>query len=321
MDVLSDILDVLQLRGTLYFRTAFTAPWSVAVPTYGRAARFHLAVRGPCHARVGESPDIALETGDLILVPHGAAHVLSDAPGRPPTALDDVLQRSGYNGEGVLAYGGEAGSDTGSQARSQAGSDSGTTLICGHLNFAEGADHALLRALPPYLVVRADLRARAPWLDELMRLITRQMFAGSPGVTASVIRLTEAMFIEVIRACADQDNGLRGILEAMEDPRIGRALNLMHRGLERDWTLDRVAREVGMSRSRFAERFQVLMGCAPMSYLSDLRLQKAMNLLAGSGEPVQAIAARVGYRSPAAFSRAFASRYGHSPRAARRAAV
>ena len=309
MDVLSEILDVLQLRGTLYFRTAFSAPWSVAVPSYGRAARFHLAVQGPCNVRVGDGDDVTLNTGDLIVIPNGAPHVLSDQAGRPPASLEDVLQRAGYTGEGVLVYGG------GAEGEGE------TKLICGHLNFAEGVDHPLLRALPNYLIVTAEHRARTPWLDELMRLIARQMFAGTPGVNASVIRLTEALFIEVVRTCADQDESLRGILEAMADARIGRALSLMHRGLERDWTLDGIAREVGMSRSRFADRFHTLMGCAPMSYLADLRLQKAMSLLAGTAEPVQRIATRVGYQSPAAFSRAFASRYGHSPREARRASA
>lgn len=306
MDVLSDVLDVLQLRGTLYFRTAFSPPWSVQVPAHGRVARFHLAAQGRCHARVGNDAATFLNTGDLILIPNGAAHVLCDAPDTAPAPLDDVLQRSGYSGEGVLVYGGEPAPDA------------ETKLICGHFNFADHADHPLLRALPAHLLVTAEVRARAPWLDELMRLITRQMFAGPPGVTASVIRLSEALFIEVIRTCADQDEGLRNILEAMRDPRIGRALSLMHRATERDWTLDRIAREVGMSRSRFADQFQALIGCAPMSYLSDLRLQKAMNLLAGNGDPVQRVAARVGYRSPAAFSRAFLQRYGRSPREVRR---
>lgn len=308
MDVLSDILEVLQLRGTLYFRTAFASPWSVAVPAFGRAARFHLVVQGRCHVRVGEARETVLQAGDMIIIPNGSSHVLSDAPDRAPTTLDDVLERTGYSGEGVLVFGGEP------QA------DGDTKLICGHLNFAEQVDHPLLRALPAYLVVNAEVRARAVWLDELMRLITRQMFAGPPGTTASVIRLTEALFIEVIRTCADQDPELHGIIEAMGDARIGSALSLMHRHVEQDWTLDRIAREVGMSRSRFADRFQALMGCAPMSYLADLRLQKAMSLLSESGEPIQRIAVRVGYQSPAAFSRAFSLRYGHSPRDFRRAA-
>lgn len=309
MDVLSDILDLLQLRGTLYFRTAFSPPWSVAVPAHGRAARFHLVAQGRCHLCIGEACEIVLNPGDLVVIPNGAAHVLCDPPRTAPAPLDDVLQRSGYAGEGVLVHGGEPTPDA------------DTKLICGHFSFADSADHPLLRALPAFLLVTAELRARSPWLDELMRLITRQIFAGPPGVTASVIRLSEVLFIEVVRTCADQDTGLRKVIEALGDPRIGRALGLMHRGVERDWTLDAIAREVGMSRSRFADQFHALMGCAPMSYLSDLRLQKAMNLLAGTGDPVQRVAAQVGYQSPAAFSRAFTQRYGRSPSDARRAAA
>ncbi len=309
MDVLSDILDVLQLKGTLYFRTAFSPPWSVAVPAYAKAARFHLAVQGRCHVRVGDAMDIVLNPGDMVLIPNGTAHVLSDGPGEQPAALEDVLARAGYDGDGVLTYGGEA----------EPGAE--TKLICGHLNFAEGADHPLLRALPDVIHINAEQRARAPWLDEVMRLMTRQMFAETPGMTASVIRLSEALFIEVVRTGADQAPALRAMLEAMEDPRIGRALGLMHRDLNQDWTLAGIAREVGMSRSRFAEQFQTQMGCAPMTYLSDLRLQKAMNLLTGTSEPVQQVAAQVGYQSPAAFSRAFASRYGTSPRDVRRKAA
>lgn len=311
MDVLSDILDLLQLRGTLYFRTAFSAPFAVAVPAYGRAARFHLAVQGRCHVEVGDDT-VLLEPGDLIVIPNGSAHVLCDRPGQQAATLEDVLQRTGYRGEGVLVYS--------EDASEEAAAATETKLICGHLNFADGAEHPLLRALPSHLLVTAEVRARAPWIDEIMRLIVRQMFAEQPGVTASVIRLSEALFIEVVRTCTERDPALAGIVEAIQDPRIGRALGLMHRRLAEDWSLQRLSREIGMSRSRFAERFQVLMGCAPMAYLTDLRLQRAANLLSGSALPIQQVAAEVGYRSPAAFTRAFSSRYGHSPRVVRRQA-
>ena len=81
MDVLSDILDLLQLRGSLYFRTAFSPPWSVAVPALGRAARFHLAVQGRCSVRIGTEREVQLNPGDLIVIPGGSAHVLSDGSG------------------------------------------------------------------------------------------------------------------------------------------------------------------------------------------------------------------------------------------------
>ncbi len=310
MDVLSDILDLLQLRGTLYFRAAFNPPFAVAVPAYGNATRFHLAVQGRCYVEI-DGHAVLLEPGDLIVIPNGSAHVLCHGPGQQAARLEDVLQRAGYKGDGLLVYSGAHAAE--SEGRAE------TKLICGHLSFADGADHPLLRALPSHLLITAEDRARAPWTDELMRLIVRQMFAGPPGVTASVNRLSEALFIEAVRTCAERDSTLAGIVEAMTDPRIGKALNLMHRSLAQDWTIERLAREAGMSRSRFAERFQSLMGCPPMSYLANLRLQKAMNLLTGSRTAIQQIAADVGYRSPAAFSRAFTSRYGRSPREMRSA--
>lgn len=308
MDVLSDILDLLQLKGTLYFRTAFSPPWSVSVPEYRRAARFHIAAQGRCHVGIGEN-EVVLDTGDMIVIPNGAAHVLSDGSGRRPEPLDDVLEETGYGGEGLLVWGGELAGEA------------ETKLICGHFDFAAGADHPLLRAFPDYFHVTGEARARAAWLDEIVRLITRQVFAGTPGVGASVIRLSEALFIEVVRSCADRDPRLRGLIEAMEDPRIGCALSLMHREPERAWSLDRLAREVGMSRSRFAERFNRLVGCAPMSYLLDIRLQAAMNLLSGGGEPIKRIAEKVGYQSAAAFSRAFTQRFGYAPSDVRKQAA
>jgi transcriptional regulator GlxA family with amidase domain len=151
-----------------------------------------------------------------------------------------------------------------------------------------------------------------------MRLLTRRVFADTAGAAAAVRRLSEALFIEAIGSCADQDPTLRRVVESIRDARIGRALNLMHWQIDQGWTLDRIAREVGMSRSRFAERFQALMGCTPMSYLCELRLEKARTLLVATRDPVQRVALSVGYRSPAAFSRAFASRYGRSPSDMRR---
>jgi transcriptional regulator GlxA family with amidase domain len=191
-----------------------------------------------------------------------------------------------------------------------------TRLICGHFTFAEGLAHPLLGALPDLLVLTAERRATEPWLDELLRLIAGQVFAARPGATAAVIRLSEAMFIEAVRACADQEEGLARLLAAMADPRLGRAVALVHRRPEAAWTVATLAREAGMSRSRFAAEFLARIGTAPMAYLAELRLAQARRLLA-RGVPVGRAAAAVGYRSAAAFSRAFAQRFGTRPKDAR----
>jgi len=309
MDVLSDVLDTVELRGTLYFRTRSTPPWGVRVPRYRHAARFHLVVRGHCHVTFENGGSLLLEPGDLIVIPHGASHDLADSPYSPVLPLDDVLERAGYRGEGVLAYGGSGDPDA------------PTELICGHFTFAEGADHPLLRALPEHLQVTADLRTRHVWLDEVMRLLARLMFAEAPGAAASVIRLSEVLFVETVRACAGQDGPLARVLGAMLDPRIGKALTLIHRHPERRWTVATLGREVAMSRSRFAAEFQSRLGCTPMAYLADWRLQKARTLLMRSRANVQQVAACVGYRSGAAFSRAFTQRFGKPPMVLRREGI
>lgn len=305
MDPLSDLLDMIELRGALYFRTAFTPPWSIAVPPLGRAARFHLVVQGQCWAAV-DGRSVRLDPGDLVIIPNGAGHVLSDVDGAKPVSLDTVVRRSGFTGDEVLVYGGDAPG-----ARS-------TQLICGHFAFAQETRHPLIEALPDLLVVTAEMRARDSWLDDIMRLIARRMFSGAPGSAASVKRLSEAMFVEAIKACAGQAQALEGVVGALNDPRISRSLALMHKRPEADWTIERIAGEIGMSRSRFAELFQAMIGRAPMGYLAEIRLQKAMTLLRRTSEPIQRIADRVGYRSPAAFTRAFAERYGMAPRDVRK---
>ncbi len=305
MDVFSDVVDTLELRGTLYFRTAWSPPYGVQVPAFEDAARFHLMLRGRCCVGMGDGRWISLEPGDMILVPRGAAHVLADSPDTPIAELDQVKAASGYTAGPVLTI----GEPTQENAT--------TEMICGHFSFATGADHPLLQALPDHLLVTAGLRFRHLLLDELMRLIPRAMFTQEPGSEAAVIRLSEALFVETVRACAEDDANLRCVLTAMSDPRIGKALQLMHRQPEKHWTVESLGSAVAMSRSRFAAEFQERLGHSPMAYLADWRLQKARRLLARR-HSVQQVAKAVGYRSSAAFTRAFTQSFGYSPSVIRR---
>jgi len=305
MDILDDILDTLALRGALYFRTDFSPPWGVTVPDHAGAARFHLVVEGTLHVRFACGATADLGPGDLVLIPRGHAHVLMDAPGREAPPLETVLRESGYDGRGVFAVGTCDG-------------EAATQMICGHFSFRSGADHPLLRALPDYLVITAAMRARHPWLDEILRLVTRRMFSDEMGSAAAATRLSEIVFIELMRLGIDGCEHLRSVLDSLNDRQIGRAVELIHAQPEERWTVERLASEVGMSRSRFAERFSDLMGTGPMAYLADWRLQKALSLLDDSRCSVQQVALRTGYRSPAAFTRAFAGKFGVPPTEYRR---
>jgi AraC family transcriptional regulator, activator of mtrCDE len=300
-DVLSDILDTVALKAALYFRTDYHAPFGVAVPSFERAARFHLVVQGRCYVRLESGTIVPVLPGDLVLVPNGAAHMLASDREIKCEPLAEVISETGFTGVGPFVIG------DGSPGES-------CQMVCGHFTFAEGADHPLLRAVPEILHITASDRANMPMLDDVLRLIVRRMFADEPGVTATVSRLSEVLFIEVMRAGVSQVPDISRLMSAVYDPQIGRVLSMIHGDVAAHWTVDNLASAVAMSRSRFAERFRELVGTGPMAYVSEWRMQRALDLLSREHAPVKAVATQVGYQSAAAFSRAFTERFGTSPR-------
>jgi AraC-like DNA-binding protein len=306
MDVLSDIFGVSGLRGAFYFRSEFSPPWSIQVPPFRAAARFHYVVSGAANLTLLRSRrELPLREGDFALIPFGAPHIMADAPGRTPAPLEEVLQRAGHSGDGVLVMG-------------EGDATAVTRTVCGHFDFRDGADHPLLRALPECIILSAAERAAVPFLEEALQMLVSQVFKMRAGSVATIIRLSEVLFIETLRSGMAQAPALAEVLTAFDDPAIGRALVLMHEYPARPWTVEALAREVGVSRSRFAERFQALLGVGPMGYLANWRMQRALALLDETDASIGEVARRTGYLSAAAFTRAFARVFGRAPSAARR---
>ncbi|WP_251359141.1 AraC family transcriptional regulator [Kangiella sp. TOML190] len=300
MDIFEDIFTTLNVKGAFYFRTNFSPEWGVNVPDLEQAARFHLVAQGNCFVKVKGGAYCEITAGDLVLIPHGSAHTLADSATSQSYPLEQVMQNSGYQGEGVLTDGKD----------NMPGS---SQLICGHFTFRTGAEHPLLTALPSMIVVRTACRAKHPLLDELLMMLKRQVFSADLGAMASITRLSEIVFIELLRAGICEDDNLNDIVNGFKDPKIGRSLQLIHKQPQHYWTVEKLASEVAMSRSRFAKKFQEVIGKAPMAYLSDWRLQKALSLLEESHLSVQQVATKIGYQSAAAFTRAFSNKFGVAP--------
>lgn len=301
MDFFNEIFDTLALKGVLYFRTDFSPPWGVTVPAYQSVARFHLVVQGRCLFKVENHPAVTLNAGDLIMIPHGASHTISDSDLSEKPPLEQVLNDSGYDGQGVLSVG-------------EGDSKAATQLVCGHLSFRELAQHPILQAMPDYITLSNSCRAKHVLLDNILRMLTQQAFSHEIGAAASITRLSEIVFIELLKASVEDDPQLASILNGFQDPKIGKSLQLIHTTPQSPWTVESLATEVAMSRSRFSLRFQTLMGTGPMSYLADWRLQKALSLLDSSRLSVSQIADKTGYQSPSAFTRAFSGKFGVAPR-------
>jgi len=104
----------------------------------------------------------------------------------------------------------------------------------------------------------------------------------------------------------------------MRDPRLSPSLLALHRDPGRDWTVDALAAESNISRSVFADRFQAVVGTAPLRYVTELRMQLASQWLTHQSLSIEVVAERLGYASQAAFSRAYKRVIGHSPGATRR---
>jgi AraC-like DNA-binding protein len=260
-----------------------------------------LVIQGRCYVKIKDRECIELNAGDLIMIPRGVSHQLLDKPDRPAPPLEQILEQTNYQGEGVLVVG--------------EGDPLATTqMVCGHLSFRDRADHPILQVLPDYLMMSNSCRAKHVLLDSILRLIAQRIFEDQLGASASVTRLSEIVFIELLKAGISEQPELLVLLEGLQDPKIGRSLSLIHQRPENAWTVESLATEVAMSRSRFAHRFHQLIGIGPMGYLADWRLQKALRLLEKTHLSVQQIAQQTGYHSASSFTRAFSGKFGMAPR-------
>lgn len=300
-DVLAQTLEALRLRGTVYFRAEFCAPWGMAIPA-GKVAAFHVVANGECWLRMAESTPRRLARGDIILFPHGHAHELvhsANAQARPATEVLRLI--SAEKGEARIG-----------------GTGAATTLVCGHFDYDQQALHPFFQTLPKLIHISAGEEEQATWLATASRLAAAESASQQRGASAVVDRLAEALLMQTLRIFFNRSDCPRGFMAAVEDPQIGRALVCIHEAASRGWSVEDLARESGMSRSAFAQRFRELVGESPMRYVTRWRMLEARELLYNSPLSIPEVSAKVGYSSEFAFAKAFKRFFGEGPGAARR---
>jgi len=308
MDLLSDILSHMQLKGTLYFRTSFTSPWSVRVPPYEKVARFHFAHKGSCFVRIEGVPDaIPLGQGDLVIITRGASHTLYCDPSTENDVimLDKVVEQSGFTGSGTLVYG-------------ELGTDQETQLVCGHFAFDEEASHPLIEALPSSILIKNYGEAAGRWMENTLKVIGSE--AGSSGMGSDLIalKMSEIIFAQVLRTHLESVGNDFPVLAGFADPSIARALEAVHNNPGFGWTLEQLSALAGMSRTSFASRFAACVSVTPLEYITYWRMQIARKMLAEASLPIIDVAESVGYQSEAAFSRVFKKHFNSAPATYRR---
>ncbi len=300
MDLFSEILQAVQLRGTVYFHARFQPPWGMAIPA-GRYANYHLVTGGSCWLQCNdkEAP-IHIQKGDMVLFPKGDSHTLSDSVQSNIISADELLNSPRTNNENEVIFGGD-GAET-------------TTMICGHFEYQNDLSHPLFDTLPPLIHISKNESGKPNWFSTASELAAQ--ISSSPesaGKNAIINKLAESLFIQALVAYLETLDNSSSFLAAIQDRNIALALTAMHKNITHDWNLAELANIATMSKSVFSERFNKLVGESPILYLSHWRMLKAHALLIDTVLPIKQIADKVGYQSEFSFSKAFKKLTGSSP--------
>ena len=313
-DPLGEALHFLRMEGVVYSRSELTAPWGLDLPPLPDCVLFHVVTAGECWLETeGEEPR-RLRPGEFTLVPHGEGHRIRDTLDSPLDHLFDVPREEYGPHYEVIRHGGGGAL---------------TRLVCGAVRFGHPAARELVAHLPRVIQISSWDAAATPqaaaqrdWLQSTLRLMAAESGAPRPGGETVVTRLADILVIQSIRAWLEdarsrekdeEDAAAVGWLRAIHDERIGPTLLAMQRDPAHDWSVASLARVARLSRSAFAARFRALVGEGPLAYLTRWRMNTAVTWLEEGDTTVGEVAERLGYRSEAAFGRAFKRVVGESP--------
>ena len=323
MDALSDVLRAVRLRGAAYLNGEFSAPWCVEgqadaalcaafLPRSKRVVSYHLITEGSCWAQLADDKGSALQlsAGEILVIPQGESHIMGSALDLPRTLSAPLIAEQLHTTPGEV------------MRLSCGGGGAKTRLVCGFLACDEVLSNPLLASLPRIFKVDVRNGAGSAWLESSLRFAAEEAAESRAGSATVLAKLSELLFVEAVRRCIDtlpQDE--KNWLAGLRDRFVGRALSLLHAQPAHAWTVDELARKVGLSRSALAQRFSDFLGQPPMQYLARWRLQIAAQLLRDGENSLADVAEHVGYDSEAAFNRAFKREFGKPPASWRKSEI
>lgn len=309
IDPLSDILRSVRLTGGVFLDVHFSAPWCVTSQiTLERTTAdlfspaeligYHFVLDGRLQLFIEDEPAIEVRGGEIVLLPRNDCHTLASGPGLVPLPADALIQPASNGGLARIVHG---------------GGGEPTHLVCGFL--ASGThSNPLVAGLPRALKLDIREGASRDWVEASVRFAASELAEGRLASSGLMARLSELLFVEAVRNYASRNDAVgEGWLKGLKDPHVGRALALIHRDLSAQWTAEELARQSGLSRSAFVERFTTLVGTPPIRYLTTWRLLSAQQQLCETDTSIAHLAYSVGYQSEEAFSRAFKREFGLPP--------
>lgn len=320
MDVLSEVLRAVKLQGALFFNGEFSAPWCfLSAPASDAAPQlcslvgpsaperliiFHFLTEGRAYARLPDGPREEFTSGDIVIVPHGDAHLVGNGSPEIPVDSFRVFSKALAQGLKAVHFGGDGEI---------------TRFVCGFMACEPRLSDVFLAGLPRLLKVRVANHPSRAWLEHSIRFSVDHAAESAAGRDIVLAKLSELLFVEAIRCYVRSlPPGHTGWLAGTRDPAVGKALGLLHRDPAYAWTVPELARRTGLSRTGLAERFQHFLEMSPMAYLARWRLKLGAEMLQSTDDSIANVAAAVGYGSEAAFNRAFKREFGRPPARFRR---
>ncbi len=300
--MISDLLDMMRVRSTAYVGKNLTAPWGILVSEHPTFARFHLVMAGNTWMRLDDgSEPRKLEQGDIVIIPHGAAHIYSDTKFGPVRGSGDLPNYQ------VGPYFHRLGEDP-----------DATNILCGFFEISTRTPPAILQRLPSMLVANVGASQSEDAQSPLVELLRIELSKDQEPSNVVLNRLTELICLYAIEHWLDESLNHDERLTALAEPKIKLVLDHIHDDPAEPWTVERLAKLYGQSRNAFAGQFKHATGLAPMSYVRRWRIQAACRMLADPGLTIDEIAFKSGYADTNAFSRAFKREIGDSPGAYKR---
>lgn len=288
MDVLADVVGAMRTGPALSGRAEARGPWGLRF-AHSFGATFHLILQGSAWLLPPDGDPIALGPGDAVLLPRGLEHALADHPDSPLVDFDPAVEGPAP-GQGARAL-----------------------LLCGTYRLDRERPHPVLSRLPDVVVVPAN-PGRHRSLHTAISILGEELDAQRPGSAAVVPALVDALLVLILRAwLEDHDCPTEGWAQALTDPSVVQALELIHERPGSAWTVAELASDVGLSRAAFARRFTEAVGEPPLTYLSRWRMTTAARLLRDHDRPLATVAKEIGYTSEFAFAKAFKRDFGVPP--------
>jgi AraC-like DNA-binding protein len=259
---------------------------------------FHFLTEGRAYAALHDGLRVELNAGDIVIFPHGDKHLLGNGSPQEPVDSVRTFEKNVAEGLKVVRYGG--GGEV-------------TRFVCGYMACDPRLCGIFLAGLPHILKVHVAAEPSDQWIENSIRFSVGQSNGSDAGSSLVVGKLSEVLFVETLRRYistlpANQTGWLAGV----RDPVLGKALALLHEDPAHSWTVSSLAKRVGLSRTRLAERFRHFLGLSPIAYLTEWRMKLGAEELRSTAKSITEVALDVGYNSEAAFNRAFKRTY-HAP--------